>query len=131
MAPLSHCRSCGSDRIAEIFSFGEMPLANRLLKPDEIGTSERLYPLDVAFCEDCSLVQITQTVPAEELFSDYVYFSSFSDLVVANAQENVERVLAMRALGAEDLVVEIASNDGYLLQHYRQHGLSVVGIEPA
>src|SRR5207253_3285144 len=84
-----------------------------------------------AFCPKCSLVQITETVPPEELFRDYPYFSSFSDTMLSHAQAIVERVLEWRPLDANSLAVEIASNDGYLLQYYKQAGIPVLGIEPA
>jgi SAM-dependent methyltransferase len=92
---------------------------------------ERRYPLRVVFCEDCSLVQITETVPPETLFSNYVYFSSFSDTAVASAKAIAQRFVGERKLGAASLVIEAASNDGYLLQHYRDLGVPVLGIEPA
>lgn len=125
----TRCRSCGADHLAAILSLGETPLANRLLTT--ANEPEPRHPLNLVFCEECALVQITETVPPEELFRDYVYFSSVSDTVVENARENVTAVLESHPLGGEDLVIEIASNDGYLLQHYRERGIPVLGIEPA
>jgi SAM-dependent methyltransferase len=123
------CRSCGSDRLDSILSLGETPLANALVS-DPNAPDERV-PLDVVFCRDCALVQITEDVPPEVLFRDYVYFSSFSDTVLDNARAIAERLVAQRGLHAESLVMEIASNDGYLLQHYRDRGIPVLGVEPA
>ena len=89
------------------------------------------YPLDLVFCPDCTLVQITETVPPEVLFRDYLYFSSFSDTMLEHAEALTGRLIADRHLGDTSLAVEIASNDGYLLQYYRQAGVPVLGIEPA
>ncbi|HJQ36088.1 MAG TPA: class I SAM-dependent methyltransferase [Thermoanaerobaculia bacterium] len=125
------CRSCRSERLEPILSLGETPLANRLLTREQLQSPEPRYPLELVFCAQCTLLQITETVDPEELFSDYVYFSSYSDLVVANAKQNASRILETRKLAPSDLVVEIASNDGYLLQHYQAAGIRVLGIEPA
>ena len=125
------CRSCGGHNLKLIFSLGETPLANSLLKPEELAEEEVFFPLDVAFCPDCTLVQITETVSPELLFSDYLYFSSFSDTVVNNAKSIVERLIIQRKLNAKSLAVEIASNDGYLLQFYQKSGVPVLGIDPA
>jgi len=125
------CRSCGQTRLLPILSLGCTPLANALLTAEQLDTPEPAFPLDQVFCPDCTLVQITETVPPEQLFREYLYFSSFSDTVLQNAHEIAERLGVTRALGAESLVVEIASNDGYLLQNYRQNGIPVLGIEPA
>ncbi|MGH2591803.1 MAG: class I SAM-dependent methyltransferase, partial [Actinomycetota bacterium] len=94
-----------------------MPLANALLSADQLAGRERTYPLDAAFCTECALVQLTVSVPPEQLFSEYAYFSSYADTVVRNADEIVHRVIRERRLGAASLAVEVASNDGYLLQH--------------
>ncbi len=114
-----------------VLSLGETPLANRLLTDEQLDTPEPTWPLDLAWCPACALVQITETVPPETLFSDYAYFSSFSDTMVAHAQSIAQRLMSDRELGAESLVVEVASNDGYLLQWYREAGVPVLGIEPA
>jgi SAM-dependent methyltransferase len=112
-------------------SLGTTPLANQLLAEEKLGTPEPRYPLNLAYCDGCSLVQITETIPPEELFTDYVYFSSFSDAMLSHAKELAHRIARERRLGAGDLVVEIASNDGYLLQYYKELGIGVLGIEPA
>lgn len=114
-----------------VLSLGSMPLANALVTAEELDQPESTYPLELAFCPECSLVQITETVPPEKLFRDYLYFSSFSDTMLRHAQTIVERVLASRTLDANSLAVEIASNDGYLLQYYKNAGIPVLGIEPA
>ena len=126
------CRACGArGPLAPILSLGRTPLANALLTAERLAEPEPTYPLDLVFCPACSLVQITETVPPERLFRDYPYFSSFSDTMVLSAKELIERLVAERKLGSRSLVIEIASNDGYLLQHYRDLGVPVLGIEPA
>src|SRR5262249_47476768 len=92
---------------------------------------EPTYPLDLVFCATCALVQITETVPPDILFSDYPYLSSFSDTAVLSAKQLVERLTHARHLDAQSLVMEIASNDGYLLQHYRVLGVRVLALDPA
>ena len=125
------CRSCGHDRTQPILSLGHTPLANALLKPEQLDQPEERFDLQLVYCPDCSLVQIDQTVPPEKLFSDYLYFSSFSDTMVKHARQLAERMIAQQGLGANSLVIEPASNDGYLLQHYRAAGVPVLGVEPA
>ena len=125
------CRSCGSASLRLILSLGRTPLANALLTAEQLDRPEPVYPLDVVFCADCALVQITETVPPEALFSDYLYFSSFSDTMLAHAEALADELAGARGLNAESLVVEIASNDGYLLQFYQRRGVPVLGIEPA
>ncbi len=125
------CRSCGQNDLKLVLSLGSMPLANALITEDQLDQPESTYPLEVAFCPECSLVQITETVPPEKLFRDYLYFSSFSDTMLQHARAIVERVLASRQLTANSLAMEIASNDGYLLQYYKNAGIPVLGIEPA
>ena len=125
------CRACGGERIAPILSLGRTPLANALLTADRLEQPEPTYPLELVFCEICTLVQITETVPPEQLFSDYAYFSSYSDTMLRHAEALVARVVSQRHLDGNSLAVEIASNDGYLLKHYRRAGIPVLGIEPA
>ena len=129
-SPIS-CRSCGSDRPEIILRLGQMPLANAYLTREELARAEQRYPLDLALCPSCSLVQITETVPPDVLFREYLYFSSYSDAVVRNAEEIVTRLIASRNLNGNSLAGEIASNDGYLLQFYKRAGIPVLGIEPA
>src|ERR687884_844320 len=125
------CRSCDSERLTTVLSLGRTPLANSLLTAAQLDQAEPTYPLDLAVCSACALVQITETVPPEQLFRDYLYFSSFSDTMLDHARTLVDRVLAQRHLDDNSLVVEIASNDGYLLQYYRDAGIAVLGVEPA
>jgi SAM-dependent methyltransferase len=125
------CRSCGGE-LAVFLSLGEMPLPDALLRPEQLALPEPRYPLDVAFCPSCSLVQILQDVPPERLFVDnYLYFSSFSTGLVDHSAEHARRLVAERGLGPDSLVVEIASNDGYLLRNFVEAGIPVLGIDPA
>jgi SAM-dependent methyltransferase len=125
------CISCGATPLRPILSLGTTPLANALLRKENIAAPEPRFPLDLAFCERCAMVQITEFVPPAQLFSDYAYFSSFADTIVAAAKALAGRLASERKLGADSLVVELASNDGYLLQHYAAAGVPVLGIEPA
>ncbi len=125
------CRSCGETGLITILSLGKTPLANGLLRAEELDRLEAIYPLDFVFCPNCKLVQITETLPPERLFREYLYFSSFSDTMLRHAQGLVEGVINSRHLDSSNFVIEIASNDGYLLQYYKQKGIPVLGIEPA
>ena len=125
------CRSCGAPKLERVLSLGRTPLANALLTAEQLDAPEETYPLDLVFCPACTLVQITETVPPEKLFREYFYLSSFSETMLRHAEEIATRLTAARKLDAESLVVEIASNDGYLLQFYQRAGIPVLGIEPA
>ena len=128
--PIS-CRSCGSDSLEIILQLGRLPLANAYPTREELACREPLYPVELAFCASCTLVQLTETVPPEALFREYLYFSSYSDTVVRNAEEIVTRLIRSRNLNGSSRAGEIASNDGYLLQFYKRAGIPVLGIEPA
>ncbi|HVA90392.1 MAG TPA: class I SAM-dependent methyltransferase [Chloroflexota bacterium] len=125
------CRACGASELRPVLSLGRTPLANACITAEELDQPEPTYPLDVVFCPACTLVQITETVPPEKLFGNYLYFSSFSDTMLAHARALTSELIAARALGAGSLAVEIASNDGYLLRNYLEAGIAVLGIEPA
>jgi SAM-dependent methyltransferase len=124
------CRVCKSTDLTPVLDLGMMPLADRLV--DDPQEEEPFFPLELAFCNGCSLVQIMHTVDPEVLFADrYPYYSSVSDALLAHSRANVMRRIEERGMGADDMVVEIASNDGYLLQYYAEQGISVLGIDPA
>jgi SAM-dependent methyltransferase len=126
------CRSCGSRHLELFLDLGVTPLADRLLTEDQLDKPEPKYPLEVAYCRDCGLVQILETVPPEVLFcDDYPYFSSFSPALLSHSRDNALDLIASRALGPESFVVELASNDGYLLKNYVEYGIPVLGIDPA
>jgi SAM-dependent methyltransferase len=129
--PMTNCRSCGHQQLEPVLSLGETPLANSLLTAGQLGAPEPSFPLDVVFCSRCALVQLTLSVPPEEMFSEYAYFSSFADTVTENARILVERMVRERRLGPANLAMEIASNDGYLLKRYIDAGVPVLGVDPA
>jgi SAM-dependent methyltransferase len=129
---ISCCRSCGAPGLETFLSLGELPLANGLLDAEGLRQPELRYPLDVAFCQECSLVQILATVSPEVLFGkDFPYYSSFSETLLLYSKKNVERLIEARGLGPKSLVVEVGSNDGYLLQFLLKEGIPVLGIDPA
>ena len=126
------CRSCGGDDLDVFLELGRTPLADDLLRPDQPATEQPRYPLDLAFCGDCTLVQITEQVDPERLFVDnYLYFSSVSDHLLQHSREHAARLVRERSLGPDSLVVEIASNDGYFLQYVQDAGVRVLGIDPS
>jgi len=125
------CRACGSTHGELVLDLGVQPLANNLLRPEDLGKPEPRFPLRVFICPDCWLLQITDLVPPVEMFTEYLYFSSFSDTMLRHARTAAERYLAEFQLGPGSFVVEVASNDGYLLQNFHRAGVPCLGIEPA
>lgn len=126
------CRSCGSRGLRSVLDLGNTPLADALLTRDDLNSAEQVYPLEAAFCPACSLMQILETVPPDVLFCrDYPYYSSFSDALLDHSRENALGLIESRGLGPESLVVEIASNDGYLLKNFVKSGVPCLGIDPA
>jgi len=125
------CRSCGSPRLRVFLDLGLQPLANNLLRPGDSLESEPRFPLKVAVCEDCWLVQITETIPPVALFEDYLYFTSFSDSMLHHAKDAVDKHIADCRLNTRSFAVEIASNDGYLLKNFVAAGIPCLGVEPA
>ena len=128
---MTACHGCGQEGVLPILSLGSMPLANAYLRPEDAARPEPRYPLDLVRCPACALVQITEVVPPEILFRDYLYLSSYSTTMLAHAEALVRRLIVERELDGQSLAVEVASNDGYLLQHYVRAGVPVLGIEPA
>jgi C-methyltransferase C-terminal domain/Putative zinc binding domain/Methyltransferase domain len=125
------CRACDSNRLQLILPMGEMPLANAFLKTTEDFAAENFYPLNVYFCEACSLVQLLDVVDPEILFRNYIYVSGTSETMAAHYEEYANTVIELGSLGPRDLVIEIASNDGSLLNHFRRNECRTLGIEPA
>jgi SAM-dependent methyltransferase len=125
------CRACGAGDLRPVLDLGRTPLANALRTEAMLGQPEATYPLKLALCPACSLAQITETIPPDILFREYPYFSSVSETLMRHSQAHAERLLRARRLDARSLVLEIASNDGYLLQHFVRAGVPVLGVEPA
>lgn len=134
MTTISACRGCGSTQLDQFLDLGQTPLADAIVTADVVDNPdlEDRYPLVVAFCSVCSLVQITEDVEPEKLFVDnYLYFSSFSDHLLRHSRDHALGLIASQGLGADSLVVELASNDGYLLKNFVDEGIPVVGFDPA
>jgi SAM-dependent methyltransferase len=125
------CRSCGGTHGALVLDLGLQPLANNLLRAEDLAKPEPKFPLRVAVCQSCWLLQILELVPPVQLFSEYLYFSSFSDALLRHARAAVEKHIAECGLTSQSHVVEIASNDGYLLQNFVAAKIPCLGIEPA
>jgi SAM-dependent methyltransferase len=125
------CRSCEEPNLDLVLSLGRTPLANALLTQKQLSEPEATFPLDLVFCPRCSLVQITETVPPKQLFSHYLYLTSFSDTMLRHSEDLVAQLVKSRRLDGNSRVIEVASNDGYLLQYYKKAGVPVLGIEPA
>ncbi|MDC8447763.1 MAG: class I SAM-dependent methyltransferase [Nitrospira sp.] len=125
------CRSCGAMLERTFVDLGMSPLANSYIKPDHLNRMEPFYPLHVYVCEKCLLVQLQQFSTPSDIFSDYAYFSSFSDSWLAHAKTYVDMIVGRFSLNRSSKVVEIASNDGYLLKNFVLRGIPVLGVEPA
>jgi SAM-dependent methyltransferase len=126
------CRSCGSNELEQVLSFGNTPLADRLLKEDQLEQQEYKVPLTLVFCKACSLVQIQETVDPEILFyAEYPYFSSVSPSLLKHFKASAQDIISSRQLAHGSLVIEAASNDGYMLKNFVEHGIPVLGIDPA
>ena len=125
------CRSCGSTNLHLVADLGSTPLANAFLTVDQLNQTELTFPLRLVFCTNCTLVQITETVRPDVLFANYLYASSYSDTMLRHARAICDRLCRERCLTKNSLVIEIASNDGYLLQFFVERRIPVLGIEPA
>ncbi len=126
------CLSCGHHELQLILSFGDTPLADRLLRQDQLDKPEITAPLDFAFCPKCSLAQITVSVSPDILFRDeYPYFSSVSKQLLEHFGGSARAIIDSRKLNGHALVVEAASNDGYMLRNFVERGIAVLGIDPA
>ncbi len=125
------CRSCGRPLTDVFVDLGMSPPCESYVSPDRLESPEVFYPLRVWICAGCLLVQLPPHIPAEDIFSDYAYFSSYSSSWVQHAKTFTDRAVTRFGLGPDSLVVEVASNDGYLLQHLAAQRIPVLGIEPA
>jgi SAM-dependent methyltransferase len=129
---IHQCRSCQGRALHTVLDLGNHPVSNGLLRVDSKPADEARYPLQLAFCEDCTLLQVTETVPAEILYQrDFPYFSSSSPALVQHAASLSHRLIRERGLGADSLVIEVGSNDGYLLRNFVRQGIPCLGIDPA
>ena len=128
---MARCRLCGEALTETFVDLGMSPLCESYLRADQLDAPETFYPLHVRICPACLLVQLPAYLPGEAIFSDYAYFSSYSDSWVAHARRYAENMAGRLGLGPDSLVTEVASNDGYLLQHFAAAGVPVLGIEPA
>jgi SAM-dependent methyltransferase len=125
------CRFCGADLRHTFVDLGMSPLCESYVPADRVNAMEPFYPLHAKICERCLLVQLEEFVTADHIFSEYAYFSSYSDSWVAHARAYVELAIERFGLGPDSLVMEVASNDGYLLRHVVERGIPALGIEPA
>ncbi|TMM43833.1 MAG: class I SAM-dependent methyltransferase [Actinobacteria bacterium] len=125
------CRLCDAQLTETFVDLGMSPLCESYVPEHALDGPETFYPLHVRICRECLLVQLPAYVPGEDIFSDYAYFSSYSDSWVAHAKRYADEMTGRLGLSAGSLVVEVASNDGYLLQHFVAAGIPVVGVEPA
>jgi SAM-dependent methyltransferase len=132
VTPPPPCLSCGAALHDTVLDLGEQPLANSYLTREQLEAgAERRYPLHVRVCRECVLVQVEPAVPPEEIFSDYAYFSSYSDSWLEHCARYAREVTRRLALDASSMVIEVASNDGYLLRNFVRGGIPVLGVEPA
>ena len=128
---LQKCRLCGADLTHTFVDLGMSPLCESYVSAAQLDGPETFYPLHVRLCASCLLVQLPAYVSGEEIFSDYAYFSSYSDSWVAHAKRYAEAMIDRLGLTSGSLVTEVASNDGYLLQHFLARDIPVLGVEPA
>jgi hypothetical protein len=129
---ITACRSCGGKHLTVVLDLGLQPIANALLEADQLGKPEPVFPLEVMFCNDCSVLQVSETIPPEVLFSvEYPYYSSFMPSLLAHSRDHAMALIKQRKLTPKDLVVEVASNDGYLLRNFVEAGIPVLGIDPS
>src|ERR1700761_1186980 len=129
MSPV--CRLCDAPLTHTFVDLGMSPLCESYIPEEKLDEVESFYPLHVRLCDTCLLVQLPAYVPGEDIFSDYAYFSSYSDSWVAHAKRYAEDMIGRLGLTPGSLVTEVASNDGYLLQHFQGAGIPVLGVEPA
>ena len=127
-----NCRFCHT-RLNHIFAdLGSTPIANDYIKPENLHNMEPFYPLKVFVCNSCFLVQLPEHLAPEKIFGEeYTYFSSYSDSWLKHASDYVDMMMQRFKFNKNTKVVEIASNDGYLLQYFKQKGVPILGIEPA
>jgi len=127
-----NCRGCGAKLALTFLDLGISPIANNLVEDKQLNHQSKSYPLRAMTCEKCALVQLSEAIPKEKLFpASYTYFSSYSSTWLEHSKTYAQKMISLLQLDQNDLVVEIASNDGYLLQYFANSGIKVLGIEPA
>src|SRR5688572_25158101 len=126
------CRSCGHRGLMPVVDLGVTALVDTLVPPERLNGPENKYPLAIGFCTSCSLLQTLDTVPPHEVFhEDYTYYASFSETWLEHCRRNALNLIERFKLGGQSLVVELASNDGYLLRNFVGKGIPVLGIDPS
>jgi SAM-dependent methyltransferase len=128
---LANCRFCNQALHTVFVDLGMSPMSNAYIRPDKLNNAESFYPLTTFVCTSCLLVQLLEYESPDVIFSDYAYFSSYSETWLEHSKKYVDMILERLQLNHESLVVELASNDGYLLQYFIAHNIPVLGIEPA
>ena len=128
---MSNCRFCGTNLTHSFCDLGMSPLSNSYLDTNQLDKMERFYPLHAYVCETCFLVQLPEFESPENIFSNYAYFSSYSESWLEHAKAYSEKMIDRFGYGKKNKVIEVASNDGYLLQYFKEKGIPVLGIEPA
>ena len=131
MSSVHACRLCGEPLSRTFVDLGMSPLCESYVPAERLDEPETFYPLHVRLCASCLLVQLPAYVSGEQIFSDYAYFSSYSDSWVAHAKRYADAMIDRLGLTPGSLVIEVASNDGYLLQHFVARQIPVLGVEPA
>ncbi len=131
MTHTSNCRFCATPLVHTFVDLGMSPLSNAYVEPSSLHESEPFFPLHAFVCDRCFLVQLEQFHSPSEIFGDYAYFSSYSDTWLEHARTYAEQMIGPLGLGPRSMVIEVASNDGYLLRYFKERGIPVLGIEPA
>jgi len=126
-----NCRVCGSRNLKKVVSLGKTPLTNSLLSKDELTKEEEMFPLEMMYCEDCHLCQLSYVVPPEKMFKEYLYVSSTTSTTRNHFENMVQSIIHNFNLKPNSFIVDIGSNDGLLLKHFKERGMKVLGIEPA
>jgi len=125
------CLNCGSKLKTTFSDLGTSPLCEEFVKPEHVNRGQKIYPLHVYVCDECLLVQVEEYVSPEEIYSDYYYFSSYSDSWLQHARDYTDFMVQNYPIDKDSFVVEVASNDGYLLQYFKEKGIPVLGVEPS
>ena len=127
----SKCRFCGESLRFSLVDLGMSPLCESFLSPEQVNQMEPFYPLHVYVCERCYLAQLEEYVSPAHIFTEYAYFSSYAVTWLQHAERYTNLMIERFGLNEKSFVVEVASNDGYLLKNYRHKGIPVLGVEPA